>query len=655
MAELKPAPFADLVRRLHRETARQDALFELPRRRWYLPAPDTPDMSVRIGGALAGNPAGPAAGPHTQMAQNVLLSYIAGGRMIELKTVQVNDQLSIPRPCINMTNVGYNIEWSQELHVEQSLREYVAGAMLIEMFRLAPGLSQGRLTGDAGAYVLDVSVGYDLAGIQSEKIRRFLAGVREPSAIVADLREQILLEYRAVRDLVFPARLSDSITLSTFHGCPPEEIEQICEHLIAEEDFSVVVKMNPPMLGREPLEELLHERMGYAELRVNPHAYESCLAFDEAVAMTARLTRFAARHGRIFGCKFCNTLEVVDQRGLFPGDNEFAYLSGQPLHVLALALVDRFRQAVGPDVPISFSAGIDRSNFALAAACGMAPITVCTDLLRPGGYGRLGAYLENLAAAMRVCGAANVDEFVLKRFDQADQAARRSNEATEDSEPRSVSERSANERADSERTVRWAGLLNTTLVAEIARDEPRYRANRNRHRPRRTERHLELLDCLTCDKCLQVCPNAAIFAYPTPARRVDYHDVVIAPGGSSWELGPVRTFEVTREHQIAALADFCNECGNCDTFCPEHGGPYLRKPIFHSDRDAWARAAPHDGFYIEVDENNAEVMGRIDGREHRLVQHRCENESPVYVYHSGDARLEFDADLHVLRAENCVR
>jgi putative selenate reductase len=34
------------------------------------------------------------------VAQNLVLSDIAGGRILELKTVQVNDRLKIPRPCI---------------------------------------------------------------------------------------------------------------------------------------------------------------------------------------------------------------------------------------------------------------------------------------------------------------------------------------------------------------------------------------------------------------------------------------------------------------------------------------------------------------------------------------------------------------------------
>src|SRR5262245_38363304 len=123
MVELCPAPFADLVARMHLEFQRQDAIFDFPRRKWYVPRAGSPDLSVRFHGRPAANPLGPASGPQTQMAQNIVLSWLGGGRIHELKTVQINDRLTIPRPCIDATNIGYNVEWSQELRVAESLRE----------------------------------------------------------------------------------------------------------------------------------------------------------------------------------------------------------------------------------------------------------------------------------------------------------------------------------------------------------------------------------------------------------------------------------------------------------------------------------------------------------------------------------------------------
>ena len=593
--------------RLHLEPQRQDALFELPRKRWYLPAPDGPDLSVSFHGQRAGNPLGPAAGPHTQMAQNILLSYVAGGRILELKTVQDNDHLTIPRPCIDMQTVGYNIEWSQELPIEQTLREYVAGAMLIQMFRNHPDLGGGRLDGLAGARLLDLSVGYDLAGIRGPKVSRFLAAMCDAQPIIDTLRREIPREFAAARDYHYPARLATSVTLSTFHGCPADQIERICEYLLCEYDLDVIIKMNPPMLGQERLEHLLHDVLGYAELRVPPHAYDSGLHLDQAVQMCRRLTALANARGRHVGVKFCNTLEVANHRDVLPRHVPTMYLSGRPLHVLALTLAEEFRRHVGPDLPMSFSAGIDRTNVAHVVAGGFVPVSVCTDMLRPGGYGRMGWYLATLERALRDAGADTIDELILHHAGHP--ATNHLPDDPGDHPPHAV---------------RRAAAENLTRAAAAARRDPRYRADHNRRVPQRIDSHLDLFDCITCEKCLPVCPNAANFIYPTPAVAFEYHDVLVAPDGT-WKPGPSRRFEITRTSQIACFADFCNECGNCDTFCPEYGGPYIEKPSFFRTVQSWAQAAQHDGFVVGHDgfvlaerPEGGWIRGRLHGHEYQL-------------------------------------
>jgi putative selenate reductase len=609
MAQLRPAPFRDLVTRLHREPQVRRTLFELPHRKWYRPAPDDPDPGVSFHGVRAGNPAGPAAGPHTQMAQNILLSYVAGGRILELKTVQDNDQLTVPRPCIDMATVGYNIEWSQELCTADALREYVAGSMLIEMYRHNRDLAGEQLDSLPGAVIYDISVGYDLAGISRDKVRGFLDGVRSAWSVIEHLRAEIPREFAAARELHYPARLSDDVSLSTFHGCPAGEIEQICELLIGEHECNLTVKMNPPMLGQQRLEHLLHEVLGYTELRVNPQVYTAGLTLDEGVQLCRRLTNFAEHRGRHVGFKFCNTLEVVNQRDFFPPGNDIVYLSGQPLHVITMTLVDEFRRKVGPHVPISFSAGIDRANFPLAVACGFVPVTAVTDLLRPGGYGRLGSYLRALAKEMQSRDAVNIDDYVLRRFDQEGQARQRA-----------VAELGADAGADelNRATVAWAGLLNTSIVAKMARGNPRYRADRNRLVPRKTESHLTTFDCLTCENCLLVCPNAANFTYSTPVVSFDYSDVVVSPPGD-WHVGEKGLFVIAKDRQVANYADFCNECGNCDTFCPEHGDPHLAKPSFYRTVESWERAAPRDGFVVHEQPEGGWIRARINGAIYQLT------------------------------------
>jgi len=371
--------------------------------------------------------------------------------------------------------------------------------------------------------------------------------------------------------------------------------------------------MNPPMLGRERLEHLLHDELGYAELRVPDHAYTSGLQFDEAVQLVARLSRLAESRGRCFGCKFSNTLEVQNHRTFFPPGNEVQYLSGQPLHVITMTLTDVFRQAVGPSVNISFSAGIDRQNFASAVACGFVPISVCTDLLRPGGYARLWGYLQALRSAMKTSGASNVNDFIL-----------------------TVAHASAD--------VRAAAVRNTTTAAASARQDPRYRAAANRKPPNRVDSQLVTFDCLTCDKCIPVCPNAANFTYPTPKSAFDCSDVMIDAAGKTTRV-PGRRFQITRETQIALYADFCNECGNCDTFCPEYGGPYIKKPGFYSSLESFDRAVPRDGFVVLPENGRSRIVGRVMGTQYSLAH--CPADG-AYLFRDAIVELKLSADHHEL-------
>jgi len=150
VAELVPVPLRVLLRRAHDEYRRRRAIFDLPERKFRRPAnPSGPalDLSVPYAGTRAANPIGPAAGPHTQLAQNVALGWLAGARIFELKTIQIRDRLTLSRPCIDMATIGYNTEWSQELPLEESLREYVKAGMLVEVLGASGVLDQDRDSG----------------------------------------------------------------------------------------------------------------------------------------------------------------------------------------------------------------------------------------------------------------------------------------------------------------------------------------------------------------------------------------------------------------------------------------------------------------------------------------------------------------------------
>lgn len=629
MVELICTSFADHITRMHREFTTQRAVFDLPADKWFRPDPGGPDLSVQFHDQRAGNAAGPAAGPHGQMAQNIVLSYLAGGRIMELKTVQTDDQLRIPRPCIDATNVGYNVEWSQELRLHESLHEYVSGAMLVHIIRNTPLFANGGIgtaqnagfDAPSGDVIYDMSVGYDLAGIQSPRVRRFIEGMLDAAAIVDAMRLQIPSAYAALRNLDYPTRLSTSITLSTFHGCPADEIEKICEHLITEYGVNVIVKMNPPMLGKERLEHLLHDVLGYDQIRVHQPAYTNGLQFDESIEMIRRLDALAKKRGRRVGAKFSNTLEVENHRDFFTPDNQVMYMSGAPLFVITSALTARFREAIGPDCPITFSAGVDQKNFLDVAACDIKPVTTCTDLLRPGGYARLPKYLSNLSADMARLNAATMREYVVARCEDADALA------------------DAKQKYPGVDDVTLAGWINTRKVADHAAGDPRYHAKNNSKVPKRIASHLVVFDCITCDKCIPVCPNDANFTYPLAQQKFNYSDYRISPNGDVTPDGETKLFETEQSMQIANFADYCNECGNCDTFCPEYGGPFIEKPTFFSRLDEFQRHRNHDGFCVVRRSQVDVIHGRIEGAEYALRINRTTGESQFI-----DSNVQIDFD-----------
>jgi putative selenate reductase len=615
MVDLYCTPFADLIDRMRLEHQTRSSMFDLPAKKWFKPDPDGPDLSVTFHGRSAGNPVGPAAGPQTQMAQNLVLSYLAGSRIFELKTVQINDRLEIPRPCIDATNVGYNVEWSQELLLAESLDQYVQGWMLLHMLRQSPEtfgnpFGDTPMDGTAGEILFDMSVGYDLKGIQSKPVRKFLSGMLDATDDINALRSQIPDRLKHLRDLDYPSRLSSSITLSTFHGCPADEIERICEFLLTEIGVDVIVKMNPPMLGSERLEYLLHDVMGYHEVNVHPEAYTSGVLFDEAVGICQRLTLVANSKGLSFGAKFSNTLEVVNHKDFFTPDNKVMYLSGTPLHVITLTLADEFRRIMGHKMPVTFSAGVDRKNFPNMVACGFTPITTCTDLLKPGGYGRLPAYLTDLAAAMTKVSAKTIGEYILNARGHSDEAG---------GDPV------------------LAGFLNTPDIVKEVQADPRYTQVKNQMVPKRINSHLVVFDCVTCNKCIPVCPNDANFLYETPKVDLAYRDLSVSPEGTIVEVGEEKEFKIDRAEQIANFADYCNQCGNCDTFCPEYDGPYLKKPSFFGSLKAFEDGSPHDGFYVEADGDKHSLLGRIEGTSCRLD--RLDAAGTTWRYYDGTVTL----------------
>ncbi|MFO7997851.1 MAG: hypothetical protein R6U86_02605, partial [Bacteroidales bacterium] len=98
-----PLPLRQLLEITWEELRSKDSFFGIPRELFHAQPPrkDNPLGTVVFGKYLS-NPLGVAAGPHTQLAQNIIAAWLMGARYIELKTVQTLDELDVPKPCIDM-------------------------------------------------------------------------------------------------------------------------------------------------------------------------------------------------------------------------------------------------------------------------------------------------------------------------------------------------------------------------------------------------------------------------------------------------------------------------------------------------------------------------------------------------------------------------
>ncbi|MBU0765848.1 MAG: putative selenate reductase subunit YgfK [Bacteroidetes bacterium] len=381
-------------------------IFGIPRELCYLPSAGMPYSSERFEKRLDA-PVGVAAGPHTQLAQNIITAWLCGARFIELKTIQTLDELNIPKPCIDMQDEGYNREWSQELKIRQSFDQYLNAWILIHLLHKRLGMPD-----DPGT-IFNMSVGYNLEGIQKENVQWFFEKMKDCSIEKNEKIEALAQLFPAIGNLVVPDRISDNVTLSTMHGCPPDEIEKIGRYLVEEKKLHTILKLNPTLLGPDQLREILNGNLGF-NTEVPDIAFEHDLKYQDAVPIIKSLQQTANHNGVRFGIKLTNTLECINNRDVFGSNAEMMYMSGRALHPIAIGLARKLQNDFGGKLDISFSAGADCFNIADIIACGLKPVTVSSDLLKPGGYGRIKQYIQALDEAFAVTGATDIDDFILK-------------------------------------------------------------------------------------------------------------------------------------------------------------------------------------------------------------------------------------------------
>ncbi len=388
---------------------RTGSIFGVSKDLFFQPDPNNVFRSRRFGQLLE-SPIGVAAGPHTQMSQNIILAWLMGARYIELKTIQTLDELEVSKPCIDMQDEGYNCEWSQELKLQQSFSEYLNAWILIHILK-----DKFHWDGEEGlGTIFNMSAGYNLEGIKNRNVQQFLDLMENCQPHLDERLEQITSIYPKVKDIVIPSEISNNLTLSTMHGCPPDEIESIGKYFINERKYHTTIKLNPTLLGPDHLRSILNDHLGYNEITVPDEAFNHDLKYDDGVKLIRSLQTSAKKSGIDFGLKLTNTLEVENHKQVFQSNEAMMYMSGRALHPISIHVAEKLQTTFNGELDISFSAGTDAFNVSDVLACNIKPITVCTDLLKPGGYTRLPQYLNKIKTRFTSQGCSSIDEFILK-------------------------------------------------------------------------------------------------------------------------------------------------------------------------------------------------------------------------------------------------
>jgi putative selenate reductase len=445
---------------------KEGRIFGLYKELLFTPHKDDPFRMMRYGQLLE-TPIGVAAGPHTQLAHNIIASWLCGARYLELKTVQTLDEIEVKKPCIDMEDEGYNCEWSQELKVYDSFDEYLNAWILIHILKHKFGWDETE-----PGFIFNISVGYDLEGILKPNVQWFLDKMNNCKDELDEKIQKLIPLYPAIKEINISPKLSDNVTLSTMHGCPPNEIEKIGKYLIEERNLHTAIKLNPTLLGQDNVRHILNEKLGY-EVNVPDEAFEHDLKYNDAIDLIKSLQRSADKTGVEFGLKLTNTLESLNSTHWLPNEEKMVYTSGRALHPISINLAARLQKDFDGELDLSFCAGVDVFNIVDTLSCNLQPVTVCSDLLKPGGYLRMVQYFEEIGKKFNENNSNSIDEFIVNK------SSKRTN-------------------------LKEAGLKNLINYAESVLENKVYHKSNFPYENIKTKRELPVYDCIH-SPCIDTC------------------------------------------------------------------------------------------------------------------------------------------------------
>ncbi|NOQ26433.1 MAG: putative selenate reductase subunit YgfK [Bacteroidales bacterium] len=458
-----PISIKQLLQIILKEYNSNKSIFGIPEELFFNPVIDN-NFKVNQFKQSIDSPIGVAAGPHSQMAQNIIGAWLMGARYIELKTIQTLDEIEIAKPCIDMQDEGYNCEWSQELKIKESFNEYLNAWIILHILNHKFGWNT-----DIGT-IFNMSVGYNLDGILKDNVQWFFNKMDDCSSELKEKIAEIKSVYPNIDSIEIPTQISNNITLSTMHGCPANEIEDIAKYLLAEKNLHTYVKLNPTLLGSELLREILNDRLNF-KTEVPDVAFVHDLKYLDALKIIRSLQETAKQKNLHFGLKLTNTLESRNNKSVFGYDVDMMYMSGRALHPISIHVAKKLQNEFMGELQLSFSGGVDAFNISDILSCGFKTITVCSDILKPGGYMRFNQYFDALRDDFKAQKANNISEFVKKSGTD---------------------------------NIRVAALNNLNQYAEEVLNSNRYKRNHIKDPDIKTNRDLTYFDCISAP-CKDTC------------------------------------------------------------------------------------------------------------------------------------------------------
>jgi putative selenate reductase len=146
-----------------------------------------------------------------------------------------------------------------------------------------------------------------------------------------------------------------------------------------------------------------------------------------------------------------------------------------------------------------------------------------------------------------------------------------------------------------------------------------------------------------CSVCVTVCPNRANNYYLTEAEEVPVWKVVFSNGNPSFTIES--HLKIEQKYQVLNIADFCNECGNCTTFCPTKGSPFRDKPRICLTEKSFSTT--QNGFMFQNEGNNCSLLHNTGTGIISLTK-----TPDFYLFTGIDVKANFDLkDFNLIHAE----